>query len=303
MRVLLVITDSPHYAGTGFAEAWTRALQRRGCAVDRLSAIPPEWARDGVPSGRWALAIGHVLVEEVAVFAPTMQLTSVLECAGVPLLNSLRAIATSADKLATHAAWATQGLRQPATVPLDTVRRWPRPGRPMVLKPALGDGARHISLVRGLDEARALEASWRDDERRDGERRGRALLQDWIEEPTCTRLYATPHRTSLAYEKARDPGALVTHGTVYPRVREPPAAMADLARRMVAALGGGLMGVDVLTGADGRHWALEANAPFGFDITDPGQARFLAARALECVRPGLGDSRGAPRTDERPVVR
>jgi [lysine-biosynthesis-protein LysW]---L-2-aminoadipate ligase len=281
MRVLLVITDSPHYAGTGFAEAWTRGLERHGCAVDRLSAIPTTWALHGVPAGRWALAIAHVLVEETAAFAPTMQLASLLESAGVPLLNSLASITTAADKLATHAAWAAHGLRQPATIPLEAVERWPRRGRPMVLKPALGDGARHIALVRGLDEARALEASWRDDERRGGERRGRALLQDWIEEPTCTRLYATPQRTSLAYEKDRRPGTLVTHGTVYPRVHAPPPALADLARRMVAALGGGLMGVDLLTDAAGRHWALEANAPFGFDVTDPEQARFLAAAALQ----------------------
>jgi glutathione synthase/RimK-type ligase-like ATP-grasp enzyme len=213
-----------------------------------------------------------------------MQLASLLESVGVPLLNSLRSIATAADKLATHAAWATHRLPQPATIPLDTLERWPRHGRPMVLKPALGDGARHIALVRALDEAREVEASWRHDERRNGEHRGRALLQDWIEEPTCTRLYATPHRTSLAYEKDRHPGALVTHGTVYPRVDEPPLAMANLARRMVGAIGGGLMGVDVLTGADGCHWALEANAPFGFDITDPDQGRFLAAAAVQAAR-------------------
>jgi hypothetical protein len=54
---------------------------------------------------------------------------------------------------------------------------------------------------------------------------------------------------------------------------------------MVAALGGGLMGVDVLTDAGGRHWALEANAPFGFDVTDPEQTRFLAGAALEAVAP------------------
>jgi [lysine-biosynthesis-protein LysW]---L-2-aminoadipate ligase len=41
----------------------------------------------------------------------------------------------------------------------------------------------------------------------------------------------------------------------------------------------------VLTDADGRHWALEANAPFGFDVTDPEQGRFVAAAALEGVAP------------------
>ena len=56
--------------------------------------------------------------------------------------------------------------------------------------------------------------------------------------------------------------------------------MAQLARRMVAALGGGLMGVDVLVEPSGRLVALEANAPFGFDVTDPEQGRWVARAAL-----------------------
>ena len=292
MRVLLVITDSPHYAGTGFAEAWTEALEDRGCDVERRSALPPHWARDGVPAEAFDLAIPHVLSEEVAVFAPTMRLAALLDAAGVPLLNGLGAIAATADKLATHAAWATAGLPQPLTVPLDGLERWPAGRRPMVLKPALGDGARDLALVAGLDEARAAVADWRAAERRDGRARGQALLQERIEDPVCTRLYATPWRTSAAYVKDRRPGALVTHGTVYPRIHTPPPAMAALARHMVAAVDGGLMGVDVLTDADGRHWALEANAPFGFDITDREQRRFVADAAIE-VAGRVGGRRAA----------
>ena len=280
MRVLLVITDSPHYAGTGFAEAWTAALERRGCEVDRLAAIPPAWGRSGPPLGAWDLVIPHVLVEEVAAFAPTMQLAALLEAAGMPLLNPLRSIVASADKLATHAVWAAHGLRQPQTVPLDSARAWPDPGRPMVLKPTLGDGARNIALVESLAEARGIEAAWREDEAAGGERRGPALLQEWVREPACTRLFATPAATSPAYEKSRHPGALITHGTVYAAVREPPSAMAGLARSMVATLGGGLMGVDILTDADGLHWALEVNAPFGFDVTDRAQGDFVASAAV-----------------------
>src|SRR3712207_2520350 len=159
MRVLLVITDSPHYAGTGFAEAWTEALERRGCEVERLARIPPSWATGGPSSDAGEIVIPHVLVEEVAAFAPTMRLASLLESAGAPLLNALTAIVTSADKLASHAVWAAHGLRQPATMPLGDVTAWPAHGAAMVLKPALGDGARHIALVRSLDEARGVEAA------------------------------------------------------------------------------------------------------------------------------------------------
>ncbi len=101
------------------------------------------------------------------------------------------------------------------------------------------------------------------------------------------RLFASPTEVSLAYEKSRTPGALITHGTVYPRTYAPPPEMAELARRMVATLRGGLMGVDILVGRDGRCLALEANAPFGFDVTDPEQETFVAQSALAHVRSPL----------------
>jgi [lysine-biosynthesis-protein LysW]--L-2-aminoadipate ligase len=106
------------------------------------------------------------------------------------------------------------------------------------------------------------------------------------------RLFATPSRVSKAYEKSRAAGHVVTHGTVYPRVYDAPPAMAQLAMDMVATLGGGLMGVDVLVDAAGRHLALEANAPFGFDVTDFEQGRFVARAALDHAR-----RRAAPLSD------
>ena len=282
MRVALIVTDEDFYAGTGYAEAWTAALEAEGCSVERLARIPPEWALAGPPA--YDLAIAHVLVEEVAAFAPTLQVAALLEACGVPLLNPVRALLTSSDKLITHAVWAAAGLPQPASWDLAAVGAWPVPGRPLVLKPSFCDGARHISLVHGLDEARALEAGWRADEAAGGERRGTAVLQEWVEEPACVRLFATPADVSLAYEKSRREGELLTHGTVYPRTYPPPPEMADLARRMVATLGGGLMGVDVLVRPDGGLVALEANAPFGFDVTDPEQGRWVARTALATAR-------------------
>jgi glutathione synthase/RimK-type ligase-like ATP-grasp enzyme len=230
----------------------------------------------------YELAVAHVLVEEVTAFAPTFAVASLLEASGVPLTNGVGAIVASSDKLVTHAVWAAHGVPQPATWALDEVREWP--GGALVLKPALCDGARHITIVHGLEEARAIVRGWRADEASGGERRGAALLQEWVREPACVRLFATPERTSLAYEKARRPGALITHGTVYPRVYPPSPELAALAQRMVETLGGGLMGVDVLITGDGRLLALEANAPFGFDVTDPAQGAFVADAALRLAQ-------------------
>ena len=286
MRVALVHTDDPHYLETGYADAWTRALGEQGAEVERVSGLAAAWGADGPPVARWDLAITHVLVEEVVACAPTLRVAALLEACGVPVLNATAALVASSDKLATHAAWAAAGLAQPRTWALECLEgRWPvEAARPLILKPAFCDGARHIGLVGSLEEAAEVVAGWRADEARGGEVRGAALLQEWIEEPKVVRLFATPERVSLAYEKSRAEGQVVTHGTVYPHVYEPPAAMAELARRMVGTLGGGLMGVDVLVDAEGRNWALEANAPFGFDVTDPGQGRWVARAALDHAR-------------------
>ncbi len=281
MHVALLMTDADFYAGLGYAQVWTAALREQGAEVTRLTGLPSEWARAGAP--RFDLVVPHVLVEEVAVVAPTLQAAAVLEAAGVPLTNRVGALLVSSDKLATAAAWSSAGLPQPRTWDLQAVTRWPEPGRPLVLKPALCDGARHIVLVRDLDEARGAVQAWRDDEARGGERRGTALLQQWVEEPACLRLYATPESVSLAYQKGREPGALVTSGS-YSRALDPSPELAALAQQMVGTLGGGLMGVDVLVDADGRYLALEANAPFGFDVTDTEQGRWVAQAALGLAR-------------------
>ncbi|MGY1743130.1 MULTISPECIES: ATP-grasp domain-containing protein [unclassified Blastococcus] len=282
MHVALVITDAPFYEPLGYAAEWIRALEAEGARVDRLAGIPAGWATRG-PEVRYDLAVPHVLAEEVAALAPTFRLATLLERCGVPLLNPVTALVASADKLVTHAVWAAAGIPQPAGWDLAELRTWPCPGRQLVVKPALGDGARDISLVGDLAAARAAEAAWRADEAAGGQPRGATLLQEWVAEPTCLRLFATPAATSPVYEKGRDAGALITDGR-YVRSYPAPPEVADLAQRMVASLGGGLMGVDVLVDGAGRLLALEANAPFGWNVCDPEQGAWLARAALDVAR-------------------
>jgi glutathione synthase/RimK-type ligase-like ATP-grasp enzyme len=268
VRVLLLYTDASWYEGTGYDRAWRAALEAEGATVEQLPRAPERWGRDGPPAAELDLVIPHVLAEEVAGNGETLRAAALLEAAGVPLLNPVAALVASADKLATHAVWAAAGVPQPRTWALDRVPAWPLPGEQLVVKPNWGDGARGIATARTLEEAREHAAG---DE---------ALLQERVDEPEVIRIFASPDAVSRAYEKHREPGALLTHGTTYPREYDAPADLADLARRMVATLGGGLMGVDVLRDAGGRLWALEANGPFGFDVTDPAQGRWVAAAAL-----------------------
>ncbi len=265
MHVLLLYTDAPFYAGQGYDEAWTSALEAEGARVTQLPRIPAGWYADGPPAAD--LVIGHVLAEEVVVCGETLRAAALLEQSGIPLLNPVAALIASADKLATHARWAAAGIPQPRTWPLAALDEWPAAGE-LVVKPNWGDGARDVATASSVAEARSAVGD------------AEALVQERVVEPEVARLFATPTDCSKAYWKAREPGALVTHGTVYPHEEAPGAELGALAQEMVATLGGGLMGVDVLRDEAGKLWALEANAPFGFDVTDPEQARWVARAAL-----------------------
>jgi glutathione synthase/RimK-type ligase-like ATP-grasp enzyme len=269
VRVLLLYTDAPWYEGMGYDAAWRAALEAEGATVEQLPRAPERWYREGPPARELDLVIAHVLAEEVVGTGETLRAAALLETAGAPLLNPVAALVASADKLATHAVWAAAGVPQPRTWALNHLAAWPVPDGELVVKPNWGDGARGIATARTLDEAR---------EHASGDE---ALVQERAAEPDVIRIFATPDAASRAYEKHREPGELLTHGTTYPREYDPPDDLAQLARRMVATLGGGLMGVDVLRDADGALWALEANGPFGFDVTDPAQGRWVARAALD----------------------
>src|SRR3712207_3725728 len=171
------------YEDAGYAAAWVRALEEQGAEVERLARVPADWPVSGPPLGRYDLAIAHVLVEEAVAYAPTFALAVLLEAAGVPLLNPVASLVASADKLVTHAVWAAAGVPQPAAWDLARVREWPMPGRQMVLKPSLGDGARYIELVGDLDAARAVEAGRREDGGGGGYPRGTFVAPGWALHP------------------------------------------------------------------------------------------------------------------------
>lgn len=280
MRALLVYTDAHFYAQAGYDTAWRTALEAEGAEVDQIAGVPEPWHREGPPEDV-DLVVAHVLVEELVAGGDTLRAATLLEQAGAPMLNSVAALTASGDKLVAHALWAGRSLPQPATWALDGLDVWPVDGGQLVVKPAWGDGARDIELVGDLDAARALAGTWAQEDRTSRRKRGPVMLQERVVDPDVIRLFATPERCSTAYEKSREPGALVTHGTTYPVQYAPGAELAGLAQAMVAAVGGGLMGVDVLRDRDGRLLALEANGPFGFDVTDDEQGRWIAQAALD----------------------
>src|SRR5919199_2500575 len=168
-KVLLLYPDAPFYRGTGYDRVWREALEVEGCEVHVEGALARVAGPAAPPAGSWDLVIPHVLIEEVTSFAPTLRAAALLEAQGAPLLNSVRSILLSSDKRLTHALWAAEGLPQPDTRALEELERWPgAAGRPLVLKPALGEAGRDAQLVRTLEAARAGERRWRRDARPGG---------------------------------------------------------------------------------------------------------------------------------------
>ncbi len=177
---------------------------------------------------------------------------------GVPTLNSMSAIAASSDKWQSSSLWAKAGINQPRTYLLNESFSWLTDCSHMILKPRFGHSGENVYLVRSLSEAQGKSELIEGD----------SIIQEYIVEPICLRIIATPTEIISAYEKVL-PGAVVVNiekGATRKSFKVSENVL-NTANRMVKALGGGLMGVDILV-KDSEVYALEANVPFGFDDED-----------------------------------
>jgi [lysine-biosynthesis-protein LysW]--L-2-aminoadipate ligase len=187
------------------------------------------------------------------------QAATALELLGIPGLNSLRSQDVASNKALTALAFERAALRQPQIWLLDAGERPEQFEQPMIVKPLYGARAAGVALVDTLEQALAHAKEY-----------GRpCLLQRFVPAGRCIRVVATQERAIRVYEKRVGPDnpiASVANGA--DRVLlDPDPELERLACAMVAAVGGGLMGVDVLEAA-GELWPLEVNASFAFDPED-----------------------------------
>lgn len=183
-----------------------------------------------------------------------------LEAAGIPMLNSVRSHEIVGNKMLSAIAVQRAGIRQPYTSLLKDADL-ERLGTPMICKTLGGARGENVVLVDSFEAAVEHEVATGDT----------CIVQQYIPSSSCIRVIATPHRTVRMYEKrvsADQPIASVAHGADRVLVDDPGGHMASMAQAMVAACGGGLMGVDLLRANDGSLWALEVNGSFAFDPED-----------------------------------
>ena len=257
------------------------ALRDQGAGLDvlldrdllfDLNAGPGQASPAGLPWQDYDLVLERCVSTSRGLYA-----LAILNSWGIHTINSYRTASLCADKLRTSLAFANAGLPQPQTLlsfePRTTLRALDSIGYPAVLKPVTGSWGRLLARVNDVDAAEALiehrqtlgdynHHVYYSQELVD--KPGRDIRAFFIGERTACAIYRTsPHWIT---NTAR--GGVASNCPVTPELDE-------LCRRAAAAVGGGLLAIDVLEAPDGQLMLIEINhtmefrnssAPTGVDI-------------------------------------
>lgn len=187
-----------------------------------------------------------------------------LEHAGIPTLNTSRAIDVCNDKGLQALLCARHGIPHPVSrhvFSYDQVRETAAAiGRPLVVKPVSGSWGRGVTLLRDRDGVEAWIGG-----RESLDATGKkfpVLLQDYVEKPGHDlRVVVVGGTPVVAIERASADWRTNTHLGAEVTRTDITAEIAELCRRAVAALGEGFYGIDLLRDtADGELKVLEVNA-------------------------------------------
>jgi RimK family alpha-L-glutamate ligase len=218
-----------------------------------------------------------------------------LEREGWPVLNGSRTLLRCHDKLQTARHLHRARLPHPRIVVLRQAEAVPPFAGPYVVKPRFGSWGRDVERC---EDERELRRCLRRLARRRWFRAQGALVQEYLANPAVDlRLIVAAGQVVGAIERIAAAGEWRTNvslgGTRRPL--EPPPAACTLARAAAAAVGGDLVGVDLLPHADGGYSVIELNG--AVDFTDlygehifARVANLLApeARSLLLSQPQLG---------------
>lgn len=189
---------------------------------------------------------------------PRFSAAMYLESRGCKMLNSLHSIEYASDKLTTFERLKTHGIPTPATELLSDAFVWPQSVKSLIAKPRFGGRGVNVELVMNSTEASKTARIIHGD----------TIIQEFIADADCYRIIASQDTIISQYEKYL-PGAIVKNVSTGATRRKAnlPDHVLGLVMKAVAALEGGLMGLDVLI-KDDAIYILEANVPFGFDEHD-----------------------------------
>ena len=246
------------------AQAITR-LRPGDVALGRLDVLS---SLDGVERGLWAL--------------------DMLERRGVTVLNGSDALATTHDKLATAGALACAGIPHPPTVHVAPWLPLPELEPPLVLKPRFGSWGRDVTRC---DTSADVEGALDEARLRVWFNATGGVLQRLI--PPCgfdLRVLVAGGRVAGSVVRQAPPGEWRTNVDLGARriPAGPPPDACELALAAAEAVGGDLVGVDLLPTPEGGWTVLEVNGAADFTAAySLGEEVFSAARRALTDRAAL----------------
>jgi RimK family alpha-L-glutamate ligase len=244
--------------------------------------LPPE-------ASRFRLAAGDVVLSRLDVrptldgVEPGLWELKRARLDGVTVLNGEDALLTSHDKLATALAFAAAGVRHPRTANVDESSTSPPLPLPVVLKPRFGSWGTDVFRCKTEGEYAARLELLRD---RPWFRSHGVLVQELVEPRGYDlRLIVAAGQVIGAVERHARPGEWRTNVALGARRRPalPELRAMTTARDAAEAVGGDLVGVDLLPTGDGDYVVLEVNGAVDFTrhySLDGGDVFALAASTL-----------------------
>ena len=250
------------------------------------SLVPPDEARERARPGDTVL--GRVdVAPDLAGVEPGIWELHHLRRRGVHLLNEPGALLAAHDKLATALRLSAATLPHPATAHVDGTGSIPGLRFPVVVKPRFGSWGHDVMRCEDADSLVACLAALRS---REWFRRHGALVQELVEPRGYDlRILVASGEAVGAIERVAAPGEWRTNVTLGARRRRtsPPPEAQDLAVEAARAIGGDLIGVDLLPDGTGGWVVLELNGAVDFtsEYSLDGEDVFEAAtRALVGAR-------------------
>ena len=187
-----------------------------------------------------------------------------VERMGVPVLNPAPSLVACHDKLQTAVRFAAAGIAHPKASYIDWASRPSQTDAPVVVKPRFGSWGKDVFLCESGSE---LERCLRRLRRKPWFRSQGALVERYIQSLGYDlRVLIVRGEAVGAVQRVAPAGEWRTNvalGAVRVPVTPPPEACA-LATAAAAAVGGDLVGIDLLPLADGGWVVLEANGAVDF---------------------------------------
>lgn len=222
------------------------------------------------------------VIQRCVSFHRALASTAILEEQGVTVVNSYEVIKDCEDKLYTTLKLVRNGIPVPKTAVSfgreASIRAAERLGYPLVVKPIYGSWGRMIS--RALDRDSLIEILEFREHMQSPHFRVH-YLQEYVDKPgRDIRVFyfwgevpAAIYRVSKSWKTNTALGGIAVEA-------ELSAELVELVKRASEALGGGVLGVDILETRDGRYLVSEVNAIPEFRNTVKVTGKDLAAELI-----------------------